>query len=98
MNRLAQDIIQEEAVQNLYLLATKERVEQVECGSLHTLVRTNQNRLFSSGNGATYALGHGSKETSKTFKLIQFFNGDEGQVSGSIKTIACGLMHSGCVM
>ena len=70
MNRLEQDIFSEDVVANLYLLLPKERVEQVECGSLHTLARTNQNRLFSCGNGSTYALGHGNKETCKTFKQI----------------------------
>ena len=52
----------------MYLLQPKESVEQVECGSLHTVVRTNMNRLFSCGNGSTYALGHGNKETCKGFK------------------------------
>ena len=60
------------------------------------------NRLFSCGNGSTYALGHGNKETCKGFKQIQFFNGEQGegaQVTGvGITTIACGLMHSGCVL
>ena len=32
---------QEELIAGLYLLAPKERVEQVECGSLHSLCRTN---------------------------------------------------------
>ena len=60
------------------------------------------NRLFSCGNGSTYALGHGNKETCKGFKQIQFFNGEQSegaQVTGvGITTIACGLMHSGCVL
>jgi mitogen-activated protein kinase kinase kinase 9 len=102
MNQLTQDILNEDIANNLYLLQTKESVEQVECGSLHTVVRTNMNRLFSCGNGSTYALGHGNKETCKGFKQIQFFNGEQGegaQVTGvGITTIACGLMHSGCVL
>ena len=68
MNQLTQDILNEDIANNLYLLQTKESVEQVECGSLHTVVRTNMNRLFSCGNGSTYALGHGNKETCKGFK------------------------------
>lgn len=102
LNQMTQEIINEDKSNNLYLLQPKEKVEQVECGSIHTLLRTNLNRLFSCGNGATYALGHGSRETLRTFKQIQFFNGNEitqQQVTGvGIKTIACGLMHSGCVL
>ena len=102
MNQLTQDILNEDIKDNLYLLRPKESVEQVECGSLHTVARTNMNRLFSCGNGSTYALGHGNKETCKGFKQILFFNGDQAegaQVTGvGITTIACGLMHSGCVL
>ena len=90
----------EEKISNLFLLQSKERVEQVACGSIHTIVRTNLSRLFSCGNGSTYALGHGNKETCKTFKQIQYFNGSHGsELTGvGIKTVACGLMHSGCVL
>lgn len=77
-------------------------VEQVECGSIHTMLRTSLNRLFTCGNGSTYALGHGNRETCKTFKQVQFFNGndvDSTYVQGVvIKTIACGMIHSGCVL
>ena len=63
-------------------------------------MRTNLSRIFSAGNGATFALGHGNKETCKNFKQIQFFNGSDssGLKGVSIKTIACGLIHSGCVL
>ena len=68
-------------------------------------------RLFSCGNGSTYALGHASRESCSTFRLVEFFNGpglttaasqtsSEQQVSlqgVQIKTIACGLSHSGAV-
>jgi alpha-tubulin suppressor-like RCC1 family protein len=64
------DLINEDKANNLYLLNPKEKVEQIECGSVHSLLRTNNNRLFSCGNGSTYALGHGSKETQRTFKQI----------------------------
>jgi len=99
---MTEDLLNEEKTANLYLLQAKERVEQVECGSIHTMLRTNLSRLFSCGNGSTYALGHGSKDTCKSFKQIQFFNGTQGegaQLTGvGIKTIACGLIHSGCVL
>jgi mitogen-activated protein kinase kinase kinase 9 len=86
---------------NLYVLNPKERIEQVECGSIHTIIRTSMHRLFSCGNGSTYALGHGSKDTCKSFKQIQYFNGEDGatQLTGvGIRQIACGLMHSGCIL
>mmetsp|Transcript_640 Transcript_640/g.740 ORF Transcript_640/g.740 Transcript_640/m.740 type:complete len:110 (-) Transcript_640:1056-1385(-) len=95
---MTNDIMNEDKAANLYLLQQKERVEQVECGSIHTIVRTNMNRLFSCGNGASYALGHGNKETCSTFKQIQFFNGGATLSDIGIKTVACGLIHSGCVL
>ena len=102
LNQMTQDLINEDKATNLYLLSPKEKVEQVECGSIHTVLRTSNNRLFSCGNGATYALGHGSKESLRTFKQIQFFNGSDmnlTQLTGvTIKTIACGMIHSGCVL
>jgi hypothetical protein len=70
LSRLTNDFINEDRAANLYLMQQKEKVEQVECGSIHTLVRTNLSRLFSCGNGATFALGHGNKETCKNFKQI----------------------------
>ena len=82
-----------------YLLKLKEKVVQIACGSIHTLVRTNQHRIFSCGNGSTYALGHKNRETCSSFKQIEYFNGNEGEVTNvGIKTIACGLCHSGCVL
>ena len=70
------------------------------CGSIHTLVRTNLQRIFSCGNGSTYALGHKNRESCSTFKQIEFFNGnEEGALNNAlVKTIACGLSHSGCVL
>jgi alpha-tubulin suppressor-like RCC1 family protein len=65
---MTQEMIQDNS--NLYLLQNKERVEQVECGSIHTIVRTSMHKLFSCGNGSTYALGHGTRETQKTFRQI----------------------------
>lgn len=35
------------------------------------------NRLFSCGNGSTYALGHKNRETCPSFKQIEFFNGSD---------------------
>ena len=56
-------------------------------------------RIFSCGNGSTYALGHKTRESCSSFKQIEFFNGnEEGVANVGIKTIACGLSHSGCVI
>ena len=59
----------------LYLFKPAEKVLQVACGSIHSLIRTNMHRLFSCGNGSTYALGHSNRESCQTFRLIEFFNG-----------------------
>ena len=82
------------------LLREKERIVQVACGSIHTLARSNLHRVFSCGNGSTFALGHKNRDSCSTFKQIEFFNGnDEQSLAGvSIKTIACGLSHSGCLL
>ena len=58
-----------------YMFKPQEKVLQVACGSIHSLIRTNMNRLFSCGNGSTYALGHASRESCSTFRLIEYFNG-----------------------
>jgi alpha-tubulin suppressor-like RCC1 family protein len=88
-----------ESPTNSYLLKEKEIVLQVACGSIHTLARSNMHRIFSCGNGSTYALGHKNRESCSTFKQIEYFNGnDEGVNGAGIKTIACGLSHSGCVL
>ena len=85
---------------NQLLLREKERIVQLSCGSIHTLARSNLHRIFSCGNGSTFALGHKSRDSCSTFKQLEFFNGnEEGGVCGvGIKTIACGLSHSGCVL
>ena len=84
---------------NSYLLKASEKIVQVACGSIHTLVRTSLNRIFSTGNGSTYALGHKTRESCASFKQIEFFNGNEEGVAGiGIKSVACGLSHSGCVL
>ena len=70
LNQMTQNLIDEDKTESIYLLQPKERVEQIECGSIHTMARTSMNRLFSCGNGSTFALGHGTKESCKSFSLI----------------------------
>ena len=64
-----------ENFEQLYLFKASEKVLQVACGSIHSMIRTSMNRLFSCGNGSTFALGHSSRESCSTFRLIEFFNG-----------------------
>lgn len=51
-------------------------------------------RIFSCGNGGSFALGHKTKENHSTFKQIEFFGNEE---KASIRTIAAGMSHSGLV-
>lgn len=86
---------------NQLILREKERIVQIACGSIHTLARSNIHRLFSCGNGSTFALGHKNRDSCSTFKQVEFFNGLDSElgVTGvGFKTIACGLSHSGCVL
>ena len=68
----------------------KEKIVQVACGAIHTMIRTNLGRVFSCGNGSTFALGHGTRDSLTTFRVIDLPEND-------IKFIACGLSHSGAV-
>jgi alpha-tubulin suppressor-like RCC1 family protein len=70
-----------------------ERVVEVACGALHTIIRTNVNRLFSTGNGGSYALGHGNRESTPNFLEIESFKSERVQ----IKKIACGMNHSAII-
>ena len=78
----------------------KERILQIACGSIHTLARSNLHRVFSCGNGSTFALGHKNRDSCNQFKQVEYLNGndDTGLIGVGIKTIACGLPHSGCVL
>ena len=60
------------------------------CGAIHSMIRTNLGRVFSCGNGSTFALGHGTRDSETTFRLLALPEND-------IKFIACGLSHSGAV-
>lgn len=71
-------------------MKNKEKIVQVACGAIHSLIRTNLGRVFSCGNGSTFALGHGSRDSLNTFRLVSLPEND-------IKFVACGLSHSGAV-
>jgi alpha-tubulin suppressor-like RCC1 family protein len=75
------------------ILITGEKVVQIWCGAIHTLALTNWGRVLSCGNGSSYALGHGSRETLTCFKAIDSFT--ENNIKMVI--IAAGMNHSGCI-
>ena len=73
-----------------YSLKNKEKIVQVACGAIHSMIRTNLGRVFSCGNGSTFALGHGTRDSETSFRLLAFPESD-------VKFVACGLSHSGVV-
>ncbi len=75
------------------LLSMREKVVEIACGSLHTLIRTNCRRVLSSGYGGLYALGHKDTETTTTFKPVNFFT----ERNIAVVKIACGPNSSGCI-
>lgn len=77
-------------------LEVGERVIDVACGALHSLLITNLGKLFSCGYGETYALGHSSKENIATFTQVQSINGGDNFDPSSTR-IAAGICHSACI-
>jgi alpha-tubulin suppressor-like RCC1 family protein len=75
------------------LLSLREKIVEVACGSLHTVVRTNCRRILSAGYGNLYALGHKETDTINTFKPISYFT--ERNIA-AVK-IACGANSSACI-
>ena len=65
----------------------------VACGSLHTLLITDRGRVFSSGFGGTYALGHSNNTTIDRFKEIEFFKSGEFR-NKKFTSPKCGVSHS----
>jgi len=75
------------------VLGIREKIVEIACGSLHTLLRTNCRRVLSSGYGGLYALGHKDPDTISTFKPINFFT----ERNIAIIKIACGPNSSACI-
>jgi alpha-tubulin suppressor-like RCC1 family protein len=42
------------------ILNLNEKVVEIQCGGIFSMVKTNQGRVFSCGHGISFALGHGS--------------------------------------
>jgi len=50
-----------------------EQVSQVACGSQHTIILTNEGRLYSTGNGGYGVLGRGETRDEINFEEIEYF-------------------------
>lgn len=75
------------------ILSLREKVVEIACGSLHTLLRTNSRRVLSSGFGGLHALGHKDSETISIFKPISYFT----EHNVAVVRIACGANSSACI-
>lgn len=83
------------------VLDADERVVEIACGALHTLVRTDKHKILSCGYGGTYALGHGDTLTQSEFRhVVSLVNCRTSRSSAAveeIEKISCGLSHSACI-
>lgn len=74
-----------------------EKIVDVACGALHSLLLTNKGRVFASGFNETFALGNNSNENQCTFSEVPFFTA--GQVyDRNVSKLAAGVSHSACVI
>jgi alpha-tubulin suppressor-like RCC1 family protein len=80
------------------LLNVEEFIVEIACGSLHTLARSNQGRIFSCGFGETYALGHGSNSNLNSFQEITHFAEKYPNKKFKIDKIEAGVSHSGIII
>lgn len=67
---------------------SKAAIQEVSCGSLHTLLRSENGEIYSAGYGKFGQLGLTNKENEDDFKLVDSVKGKNGRV------IACGGQHS----
>jgi len=75
------------------ILSLREKVVEIACGSLHTLLRTNCRKVLSSGYGGLHALGHKETDTISVFKPISYFT----EHNVAVIKIACGANSSACI-
>jgi hypothetical protein len=64
------------------------KIKQVSCGFTHTVALTEDGRVFTWGNGATGALGHGDAENHPVPKEV------EGLKDHTIVKVDCGSEHT----
>jgi alpha-tubulin suppressor-like RCC1 family protein len=70
----------------------------VACGSLHVIVRTNKDRLFSVGFGDTFALGHGTGQSFSTLKEISYFTDLIVDKKMELVKVDVGVTHSAALV
>ena len=75
-----------------------EVVIEVQCGSMHAMIHTNEGRLLSTGFGETYALGHGTNKSLNVFKEIVIFTELVKDRKTKISKIELGVTHSCCLI
>lgn len=90
--------IMEKYDSNAIELPENEYVVDVQCGSIHAIVQTNKDRLFSTGFGETYALGHGNTITLNIFKEIAFFSELLNEKKLVVGKVEVGVSHSACII
>lgn len=84
-----------EAGDDLKLVAG-ERVMDVACGALHTILLTSKGRVFASGYNETFALGVGAGENQCTFCEVPFFSSSQFTERG-VTRLAAGVSHSAVI-
>lgn len=77
-------------------LSYGERVIDVSCGALHSLLLTSKGRIFCCGYGETHALGLGRDANQCTFGEIPYFSSGDFY-DKPVTKIATGTSHSACV-
>jgi alpha-tubulin suppressor-like RCC1 family protein len=78
-------------------LAPGEKVVDVSCGALHSLLLTNKGRIFGCGYNETCALGNGGTENQCTFTEIPFFSSSQ-LYDKTVTRLASGVSHSACLV
>ncbi|KAL4459784.1 hypothetical protein ABPG74_003310 [Tetrahymena malaccensis] len=93
------------------ILEVGEQVSKISCGSLHTLALTTHGKIYSTGYGESFALGHGDEKSTNIFNEIKLFSTTTKKSEKSksiiettsilcegeyVEDISCGLVHSVC--
>lgn len=78
------------------ILDDNEYINNISCGSMHTLISTNKGKIYSCGFGGSYALGFNDKNDINYFKNIAYFNNLIAK-GYNLSHISAGVSHSACV-
>ena len=77
-------------------LSIGEKVIDISCGALHSILLTNKNRIWACGYGETFALGYINRENQCTFREVPYFSSAEF-FERKITKISTGVSHSACI-